>query len=141
MPYRKLLPLALLPKQAKGHEIVSIMFAFKDNLTMVLSHRKHSKDVLLLSSLHQNANIKESGKPEILKFNNKTKAAVDKSDQKMRYSSAYRKTYRCPLAVLYNIFDISAYNAYFYRRCNLQLLVKMVLLVIVSNCFVHLEKN
>ena len=92
MPNRKLLPLALLPKQAKGSEIVSIMFAFKDNLTMVLSHRKHSKDVLLLSSLHHNANIKESGKPEILKFNNKTKAAVDKSDQKMRHSSAYRKT-------------------------------------------------
>ena len=57
MPSRKHLPIVLLPKQAKGCEIGLSMFAFKDNLTMVSWHLKRSRHVLLLSSLHPNANI------------------------------------------------------------------------------------
>ena len=36
MPKRRHLPLLLLPKQARGREVGSSLFAFKDNLTMFL---------------------------------------------------------------------------------------------------------
>ena len=112
MPNRRHLPLSLLTKQARGREVGSSLFAFKDNLTMVSWHPKRSKFVLLLSSLHHNSNIVESGKPEIVEFYNKTKGGVDALDQKVRHYTTYRKTHRWPLAVFYNILDISAYNAY-----------------------------
>ena len=84
MPNRRHLPLLLLPKQARGCEVNSSLFAFKDNLAMVSWHPKQSKFVLLLSSLHHNSNIVESGKPEIVEFYNKTKG-VDALDQKVRH--------------------------------------------------------
>ena len=112
MPNRRHLPYSLLPKQAKGREVGSSLFVFKDNLTMVSWHPKRSKFVLLLSSLHHNSNIAESGKPEIVEFYNKTKAGVDALDQKVRHYTTYRETHRWPLAVFYNILDILAYNAY-----------------------------
>ena len=77
IPKRKHLPRQLLPKEARGREGGSSVFTFKDNLTMVSWHPKRSKFVLLLSSLHHNNNIVESGKPEIVEFYNKTKAGVD----------------------------------------------------------------
>ena len=36
MPNRRHLPLLLLPKQARGREVGSSLFAFKDNVTMFL---------------------------------------------------------------------------------------------------------
>ena len=112
MSNRRHLPLPLLPKQARGCEFGSSLFVFKDNLTMVSLHPKQSTFALLLSSLHHNSNIVESGKPEIVEFYNKTKGGVDALDQKVRHYTTYEKMYHWPLAVFYNIFDISAYNAY-----------------------------
>ena len=40
IPNRRHLPLSLLPKQARGREVGSSLFAFKDNLTMVSWHPK-----------------------------------------------------------------------------------------------------
>ena len=73
------------------------MFAFKNSLTTVLWHPKCSKHVLLLSSLHRNANITKTGKPEIVKFY--TKAGVDALDQKVRHYSIYCKIHQWPLTV------------------------------------------
>ena len=73
-----------ITKQARGREVGFSLFSFKDNLTMVSWHPKRSKFVLLLSSLHHNSNIVESGKPEIVEFYNKTKG-VDALDQKVRH--------------------------------------------------------
>ena len=111
---RRHLPFSLLSKQARGREVGSSLFVFKDNLTMVSWHPKRSKFVLLLSSLHHNSNIIESGKSEIVEFYNKTKGGVDASDQKVRHYTTYRKTLRWPLAVFYNILDISADNDYVF---------------------------
>ena len=101
-----------ITKQARGREVGFSLFAFKDNLTMVSWHPKRSKFVLLLSSLHHNSNIVQSGKPEIVEFYNKTKGGVDALDQKVRHYTTCRKTHPWPLAVFYNILDISAYSAY-----------------------------
>ena len=73
MSNRRHLTLLLLPKQARGREVGSSLFAFQDNLTMVSWYPKRSKFVLLLSSLHNNSNIVKSGKPEIVEFYNKLK--------------------------------------------------------------------
>ena len=78
---------------------------------MVPWHRKISKFVLLLSSLHHNSNIVESGKPEIVEFYNKTKGGVDALDQKILHYTTYKKTHRRPWPVFYNILDITAYDA------------------------------
>ena len=112
MPNRRHFSLSVLPKQARGREVGSSLFAFKDNLTMVSWHPKRSKFVLLLSFLHHNSNIVESGKLEIVEFYNKTNGGVDALNQNVRPCTTYRKTHRWPLAVLYNILDISANNAY-----------------------------
>ena len=73
------------------------MFAFKNSLTIVLWHPKRSKHVMLLSSLHHNANITKTRKPEIVKFY--TKAGVDALDQKVRHYSTYCKIHQWPLTV------------------------------------------
>ena len=133
MPNRRHLPLSLMPKQARGREVGSSLFAFKDNLAMVSRHPKRSKFVLLLSSLHHNSNIAESGKPEIGEFYNKTKAGVDALDQKVRHYTTYRKTYRWPLAVFYNILDISAYTMLtFYSRYTLLYKVLIIQISVLS---------
>ena len=79
---------------------------------MVSWHPKRSKFVPLLSSLHHNSNIVEIATPEIVEFYDKTEGGVDALDQKVRHYTTYRKTHHWPLAVFYNILDISAYNAY-----------------------------
>ena len=92
--------------------MIDSIFAFKRNTTIVSWYPKQSKVVLLLSTTHHDDKIGDSGKPEIVEFYNKTKAAVDTLDQKVRYSTAYRKTSRWPLAVFYNILDLSTYNEF-----------------------------
>ena len=68
--------------------------------------------MLLLSTLHQTKETAKSEKPEIIEFDNQTKAGVDALDQKVRHYSTYRKTKCWPQAVFYNILDIVAYNAF-----------------------------
>ena len=92
MPNRKHLPVELTKKSR------SALSAFKDDLTMCLCILKKNKLVLLLSTAHQS----ESGKPEIVKLYNETKAGVDALDQNVQH----------PMAVFYNFLDIPAYNAY-----------------------------
>ena len=141
MPIRRYLSLSLLPKQARGREVGSSLFAFKDNLTMVSWHPKRSKFVLLLSSLYHNSNIVESGKLEIVEFYNKTKEGVDALDQKVRYYTTYRKTHRWPLVVFYNIFDISFYNAYVLFDIRYSCKLLMILSVLVSKFYVPLVSS
>ena len=73
---------------------------------------KKIKVCAILSTLHHNNSISVSGKPEVVEFYKKTKAGVDALGQKVRHYTTYCKTYRWPLAVFYNILDISAYNAF-----------------------------
>ena len=62
---------------------------------------KKTKLVLLLSNACQSDKIGERGKPEIVKFQNETKAGVDPLDQKVRHYTTCHK-----------ILDIEANNAY-----------------------------
>ena len=88
------------------------MFAYKEKVTLLSLYPKKSKFVLLLSTLHHDSSLEPDGKPEIVSYDNQTKAGVDALDQKVTHYSAYRKTNRWPMAVFYNIVDIASYNAY-----------------------------
>ena len=101
MPNRKHFPIALTTKG--NREINSTLFAVKDSVTMCSWVQKKGKLVLLLSTLHQTKEIAKSEKPEIIEFDNQTKAGVDALDQKVRHYSTYRKT-KCCLKLFFTIF-------------------------------------
>ena len=109
---RKNLPVKLLPSQAKERTVGDSIFAFKENTTMVSWYPKRAKVILLLSTMHHDGKIGDSGKLEIVEFYTKTKAGVDELDQKVRHYTKYRKTSRWLLAVFYDILDLLAYNAF-----------------------------
>ncbi|GAU95184.1 hypothetical protein RvY_06848 [Ramazzottius varieornatus] len=65
--------------------------------------------------MHLDADIDESSKeekPEIVMEYNRTKAGVDTLDQLTGNYSCRRKTSRWPMALFYDILDISALDAY-----------------------------
>ena len=109
---RKDLSVKLLPSQAKECTVGDSIFTFKENTTMVSWYPKLAKIVLLLSTMHHDDKIGDSGKPGIVESYNKTEVGVDELDQKVRHYTTYGKTIRWPLAVFYNILDLSAYNAF-----------------------------
>ena len=55
--------------------------------------------VFLLSTAHQSDKIRESGKPEMVEFYNKTKVGVDAIDRKVRHYTTCSKMMRWPMAV------------------------------------------
>ena len=82
---KKNLPVKLLPSQAKKRTVGDSIFAFKENTTMVSWYPKQVQVAFLLSTIHHDDKIDDSGKPEIVEFYNKTKAGVDVLDQKVRH--------------------------------------------------------
>ena len=58
---------------------------------MVSWYPEQTKVVLLLTTMHYDDKIGDSGKPEIAPFQNKTKSGVDALDQKVHYYTTYRK--------------------------------------------------
>lgn len=55
-------------------------------------------------------------KSDIILFYNSTGAGVDVLDKCIRTYSCWRGTQRRPMAVLFNLIDIAAYNAYILFR-------------------------
>ena len=56
-------------------------------------------------------NVKDHKKPVIIGYYNQTKGGVDRLDQLLSAYTCKRKTNRWPLALFYNILDISAVTA------------------------------
>ena len=65
---RKNLPVKLLSSQAKERTVGDSIFAFKENTTMVSWYPEQTKVVLLLTTMHYDDKIGDSGKPEIAPF-------------------------------------------------------------------------
>ncbi|GAV10037.1 hypothetical protein RvY_19532, partial [Ramazzottius varieornatus] len=107
------IPSAFLP--SKYREVHSSLFGHTSDFTLVSYVPKKGKAVTLLSSMHLDADIDESSKeekPEIVMEYNRTKAGVDTLDQLTGNYSCRRKTSRWPMALFYDILDISALDAY-----------------------------
>ena len=61
---------------------------------------------------------KESGKPEIILFYNKTKGGTDSFDQKCHQYSTARKSLRWPLRMLYGMLDQANVNSFILYNLN-----------------------
>jgi hypothetical protein len=99
----------------QGRETLTSKFAFQKGCTLVSYIPKKGKNVILMSSLHEQNEIEESHddkKPAIILEYNRTKGAVDNLDKIVRTYSVVRKSRRWPMALFGNLVDMAAYNAY-----------------------------
>jgi hypothetical protein len=99
----------------KGREALSSKFAFHKDAMLVSYCQKKGKVVILMSSMHDQADIVEANpkkKPIMILDYNATKGGVDTSDQMLRTYTCKRMTRRWPIAIFSNMLDISALNAY-----------------------------
>ncbi|XP_047534335.1 piggyBac transposable element-derived protein 1-like [Vanessa atalanta] len=117
-----------LPANMQAHKersIYSSNFAFSKAATVCSYVPKKKKAVIMLSSMHMSPVIesyKETAKPEIILYYNKTKSGVDNMDKLLAEYTVKRRTNRWPLALFYNIIDIAALAAYIiYMEHNPQL--------------------
>lgn len=110
---RKEIPPVLSNMKKKPVLHSEFVFDHRLRATMVSYVPKRNKFVILLSTLHTKKEI-DSGnahKPEIIKFYNSTKGAVDILDEMVGSYRCKRKVLRWPLALFQNMLDISAVNA------------------------------
>lgn len=110
---RKEIPPILLDMKGKPSEHSEFVFDHNLRATMVTYVPKKNRFVTLLSTYHTNKAIDENDKkkPEIIKFYNSTKGAVDTLDEMVGTYRCKRKVSRWPLALFQNMLDISACNA------------------------------
>ena len=100
----------------KERVIYSFNFAFSNEATVCSYVHKKYKAVIMLSSIQMSPVIKsnkETAKPKIILYYNKTKSGVDNIDKLLAKYTVKRRTNRWPLALFYNIIDIAALAAYF----------------------------
>ena len=82
---------------------------------------KRNKNVLLLSSSHSGneaERVDSNQKPTLIMDYNAGKGGVDQLDQNVNEYTCRRKTVRWPLIVLYNIFDVAAFDAFLLMKSD-----------------------
>ncbi|CAM4573790.1 unnamed protein product [Leuciscus chuanchicus] len=113
------LPSALT--NTRGRAIYSSLFAFKETHAIVSYLPKKSKNVLLMSTVHSDPALSERDdqKPQMILSYNSTKGGVDNLDKIVATYTCRRKTACWPMAVFYNMVDVSAYHAFVkWREVN-----------------------
>ncbi|CAM4487531.1 unnamed protein product [Leuciscus chuanchicus] len=113
------LPSALV--STRGRATHSSLFAFTETHTIVSYIPKKNSNVLLMSTVHSDAALSERDdqKPQMILSYNSTKGGVDNLDKIVATYTCRRKTARWPMAVFYNIVDVSAYNSFvIWREVN-----------------------
>lgn len=110
---RKEIPPILSNMKSKPVLHSEFVFDHKLRATMVSYVPKRKKHVTLLSTMHtkKEIDLSEAQKPEIIKYYNSTKGAVDTLDEMVGTYRCKRKVLRWPLALFENMLDISAVNA------------------------------
>ena len=107
-----------LPPQltvAKGRDITSTIFGFQNDAMIALYWPKKDCVVNMLSTMHSLPEIASNyaeKKPEVILYYNSTKSGVDILDRMVRTYTCKRMTRRWPVALFYNMIDVSAVNAY-----------------------------
>lgn len=102
------IPAVMLQRERPGQS----KFCFDGSKVMVTYQAKQSKQVVLLSTTHEKAEINESGKPDIVEFYNATKGAVDTFDEMSCTMSCSRKTRRWPLCIFYGMLNSIIINSF-----------------------------
>ncbi|KAI8128045.1 PiggyBac transposable element-derived protein 4 [Lucilia cuprina] len=91
----------------------STLFGYGENRTICSYVSKKNKSVILLSTMPCDNTISDiKQKPNIILFYNQTKGGVDVMDHMLGQYTTKRQTKRWPLALFYNILDISALAAF-----------------------------
>jgi hypothetical protein len=98
----------------RRRELYSSVFGHQEQLTLLSYVPKKGKAVILLSTMHRDAEIshRPDKKPQIILDYNSSKGGVDTLDQMVSTFSTKRMTRRWPMVLFYNILDISAVNSY-----------------------------
>lgn len=105
--------------QRNTRPIGSSMFGFGDNCTIVSYIPKKNKNVLLISTCHDDDKIDlETNKPEIILDYNRTKSGVDVVDQLSANYNCARPTRRWQMVVFYSLLNISGINSQVIHAAN-----------------------
>lgn len=104
-------PLWMITKE-KARPIKTSAFLFQKDAALVSYKPKSDKIVLLLSSHHNQPDVGENEKPEIINYYNKTKGGVDVLDSMCSRYSINRKTRRWPLCMFYGLLNIAVVNSF-----------------------------
>ncbi|XP_061089207.1 piggyBac transposable element-derived protein 4-like [Conger conger] len=106
------LPAAVLTM--KGRAVASSRFAFTPTTTLLSYCPKRNRSVVHLSTLHTDADVRgcEDRKPAIVIDYNHNKGGVDNLEKVTRTYSCKKATARWPLAIFYNIIDVTAHDAF-----------------------------
>ncbi|XP_039299243.1 piggyBac transposable element-derived protein 4-like [Nilaparvata lugens] len=128
----------------KGRKQYSSMFAFNDGKVLVSYIPRERKNVILLSSLHNDSTIDpdsgERKKPEIITFYNQTKSGVDTADQMCMTYSVSRNTKRWPMVIFFAMLNVGGINSQVIYMCNeLQPLRRRMYLKKLANELVYGE--
>lgn len=111
-----------LPNQfvnIRNREEKSSLFGHRSNCTLVSYVPKKSKNVLLVSSMHDGAKIdEETGKPEIIMDYNATKGGVDMVDKMCETYNVARGTNRWPMVIFYSLMNVAGINSYIIYTQN-----------------------
>lgn len=98
--------------QRNSRPIGSSMFGFQENCTLVSYIPKKNKNVLLISTCHDDDKVdQETGKPQIILDYNATKCGVDVVDQLSANYNCARATRRWPMVIFYSLLNISGINS------------------------------
>ena len=99
----------------KGRKQYTSMFGFLDGKTLVSYVPKANKNVILVSSLHDDNAIDpttgEQKKPVMITFYNSTKSGVDTEDQMCATYSVSRNVKRWPMVIFFTMLNISGINS------------------------------
>lgn len=112
-----------LPKEftQPQHPVKSSLFGFSETCTLVSYIPKKNKNILLVSSVHDDDCIDKStpeDKPMIIIDYNKTKGGVDTVDQLCSYYDCARTTNRWPMVIFYSILNVAAINSHILYKWN-----------------------
>lgn len=105
----------------RGRTVKSNMFGFRDSMVLVSHVPKTSKNVLLISTMHNDAKVDdETRKPDIILSYNDTKGGVDVVDRLCANYNCARGTRRWPMAVFYAMLNVSTINSQVIHTANNQ---------------------
>ena len=95
-------------------ELHESSFVFQEKLTLVNYQSKPDKNVVVMGSMHHDKGIDPLAykrKPDIVRFYNATKGAVDAMDKMAHAFAAKRITKRWPMVLFFNVIDLSTIAA------------------------------
>jgi len=134
-----------LPPQflvGQDRPIPSSLFAFRENCTLVSHAPKPKKNVLMISSMHDDDQIHQTTqKPMMIMDYNKTKIGVDMVDQLSSNYNVARNTRRWPMVVLYALLNVTGINSFVIYKCNQKIDTMYVRRVFLTQLAFGLTKN